>query len=392
MKESRRRFSVEEYEERKLKVLAAMTRHQLDLLVITDPANMCWLTGYDAWSFYVHQCVVLSSHGDLFWFGRGIDVASAQLTTDIPAGAIFVYPDECVHSVDQHPMQHLADIVREKSFSGARIGVEMDNHYFTALACDTLRKHLPAATISDATSLVNWQRVVKSAREIEYMMIAGSLIEKVYEHVMTVVEPGMAKNHLVAEILYVSTRGTEDAFGDYTSIAPLIGAGDEAAASHMTWDGSPLERGSGMFLELAAAHGRYHCPCSRTLFLGEPEQKYRDIEMVIAEGIEATLPMFKPGVTCGEVAGSFFDLLEKHGYEKDNRCGYSIGLSYPPDWGERTMSLRRSDRTVLQENMTLHFMPAMWFDDWGFEMTESVRVTPQGGVCLANVPRQLLVK
>jgi len=86
MKESRRRFSVEEYEERKLKVLTAMTRHQLDLLVITDPANMCWLTGYDAWSFYVHQCVVLSGHGDLFWFGRGIDVASAQLTTDIPAG------------------------------------------------------------------------------------------------------------------------------------------------------------------------------------------------------------------------------------------------------------------------------------------------------------------
>jgi ectoine hydrolase len=37
-------------------------------------------------------------------------------------------------------------------------------------------------------------------------------------------------------------------------------------------------------------------------------------------------------------------------------------------------------------------MPGMWFDNWGFEMTESVQVTPQGGVCLANVPRQLLVK
>ena len=392
MKDSRRRFPVEEYAERKRKVLTAMAQQQLDLLVITDPSSMCWLTGYDAWSFYVHQCVVLSSHGDLLWFGRGMDVAGAQITTDLPAGAMFVYPDECVQSVDAHPMQYLAEIVKEKSFASACIGVEMENYYFTARAYESLKQHLPDARFADATGLVNWQRAVKSPLEIEYMMIAGDLIEKVYAHVMDVVEPGMPKNHLVAEVLWVSTRGSEGAFGDYTSIAPLIGAGDEAAASHITWDGGPLERGTGIFLELAAAHKRYHCPCSRTLYLGEPEQKYRDIERIIADSIEQTLPLFKPGVTCGEVAGSFFDFLERHGHEKHHRCGYSIGLSYPPDWGERTMSLRRSDRTVLQENMTLHFMPAMWFDDWGFEMTESVRVTPQGGVCLANVPRQLLVK
>jgi ectoine hydrolase len=71
---------------------------------------------------------------------------------------------------------------------------------------------------------------------------------------------------------------------------------------------------------------------------------------------------------------------------------YSIGLSYPPDWGERTMSLRPTDSTVLQESMTFHFMPGLWFDDWGFEITESVLVTANGGECLASVPRKLLVK
>ncbi len=67
-------------------------------------------------------------------------------------------------------------------------------------------------------------------------------------------------------------------------------------------------------------------------------------------------------------------------------------MSYPPDWGERTMSLRANDPTILQAGMCFHFMPGMWFDDWGFEMTESITVTEQGGLCLANVPRQLLVK
>jgi ectoine hydrolase len=102
--------------------------------------------------------------------------------------------------------------------------------------------------------------------------------------------------------------------------------------------------------------------------------------------------MFKPGNSCAQISDNFTATLKKHGYEKNNRCGYPIGCSYPPDWGERTMSLRGTDQTVLEENMTFHFMPAIWFDDWGFEMTESIRVTQSGGECLSSVPRQLLVK
>lgn len=56
------------------------------------------------------------------------------------------------------------------------------------------------------------------------------------------------------------------------------------------------------------------------------------------------------------------------------------------------MSLRANDKTVLEEGMCFHFMPGMWFDDWGFEMTESLTVTEKGGQCLSNVPRKLLVK
>ena len=77
---------------------------------------------------------------------------------------------------------------------------------------------------------------------------------------------------------------------------------------------------------------------------------------------------------------------------KDNRTGYSIGLSYPPDWGERTMSLRAGDRTVLEANMTFHFMTGLWLERWGLEITESIVITERGCECLADVPRRMLVK
>lgn len=392
MKPVRRRFSTEEYFSRQSKTRQAMIDQGIELLIVSDPSNMCWLTGFDGWSFYVHQCVVISVDGDLFWFGRVIDAATAVLTTDLPEKDIQTYPDDYVQSQSCHPMEVLARIIKQKKLDRKNIAVEKDNYYFSAKAMESLQVSLPSTSFIDATSLVNWQRAVKSPQEIKYMKGAGKVIEKVYQRVMQVAEIGVRKNQLVAEIQHAATLGTEEFYGDYAAIVPLIGAGDEASACHITWDGQPLEPNTGMFLELAGVHARYHCPCSRTLYLGQPEQKYLDIEKVMLECIDKTLEMFKPGNSCGQVADTFFNTLESHGYEKNNRCGYSIGLSYPPDWGEHTMSLRRNDQTILEPGMAFHFMPGLWFEDWGFEITESLVVTEQGAECISQVPRKLLVK
>lgn len=56
------------------------------------------------------------------------------------------------------------------------------------------------------------------------------------------------------------------------------------------------------------------------------------------------------------------------------------------------MSLRPGDTSVLQPGMTFHFMPGLWMDDWGLEITESILITDTGVETLCNVPRQLLVK
>ena len=92
MKQSRRRFDKSEYLERQRKTRVAMESEGVDLLIVYDPANMCWLTGYDGWSFYVHQCVIIGTDGLLFWYGRGIDAKGAELTkAQIDGGADVVY-------------------------------------------------------------------------------------------------------------------------------------------------------------------------------------------------------------------------------------------------------------------------------------------------------------
>ena len=385
-------FEKEEYEIRISKVRKSMDEKNIEVLIVTDPSNMAWLTGYDGWSFYVHQCVVLSLEGEPFWYGRGMDTNGAKLTVFMQHENIIGYPDDYVQNPEKHPMDYLSEILTEKNWAQKTIGVEKDNYYFSASCLESLQRNLVQANFVDSTGLVNWQRTVKSPRELEFMRKAAKIVEKMHARIFEVMEPGMRKNDLVAEIYHSGITGTEDGGGDYAAIVPMTPTGADASAPHLTWDDQPIPNNSGTFFEIAGCYRRYHCPLSRTIYLGQPPQKYLDVEKAVLEGIEAGLEAAKPGNFAEDIEAAWRKTIVKYGYEKESRCGYAIGLSYPPDWGERTVSFRKGDKTVLEPNMTFHFMPALWFDDWGLETTESIVITDSGVETLANVPRKLLVK
>ena len=385
-------FSRAEYAARLAKTTTAMEKAGLDLLIVSDPSNMAWLTGYDGWSFYVHQCVLVPLGGEPLWYGRGQDANGAKLTAYVGHDRILSYPDHYVQSRERHPMDLLSQIIGDRGWGRGRIGVEMDNYWFSAAAFASLQKHLPNAQFIDATGLVNWQRAVKSPQELDYMRRAARIVEAMHARILEKIEPGLRKNELVAEIYDAGIRGADGFGGDYPAIVPLLPSGADASAPHLTWDEKPMRTGEGTFFEIAGCYKRYHCPLSRTVFLGKPSRAFLDAEKAVLEGMEAGLAAAKPGNTCEDIANAFFAVLRKYGIVKDNRTGYSIGLSYPPDWGERTMSLRPGDRTELRTGMTFHFMTGLWLEDMGLEITESIAITETGVECLAAVPRQLFVK
>ncbi|WP_417433115.1 ectoine hydrolase DoeA [Hoeflea sp.] len=387
-------FSRDEYSQRVAKTRTAMAAAGVDVIIVSDPSNMAWLTGYDGWSFYVHQCVVVGPDGDPVWFGRGQDANGARRTSWLSDSTIIGYPDNYVQSTERHPMDYLSAKISERGWGNKRIGVEMDNYWFSAAAFASLQKHLPNARFSDTTALVNWQRAVKSSQELDYMRKAARLVERMHQTIFDKCEPGYRKCDLVADIYEAGLR-YDDGLGfggDYPAIVPLLPSGADASAPHLTWDDKPMKSGEGTFFEIAGVYKRYHCPLSRTVFLGKPTQTFIDAEKAVLEGMEAGLDAARAGNLCEDIAIAFFAVLNKYGITKDNRTGYPIGLSYPPDWGERTMSLRPGDKTVLEENMTFHFMTGLWMDDWGFEITESIVIGANGPECLADVPRRLYVK
>ena len=384
-------FKLEEYQTRIAGTRAEMARRGIDTLVVTDPSNMAWLTGYDGWSFYVHQAVILPSNGDPIWWGRAMDANGAKRTVFMQDDNIVGYDDTYVQNPEKHPMKTLAALLADRVLAGGRIGVELDNYYYSAAAHLTLRAGLENEP-ADATGLVNWQRIQKSETEITYMRRAARITDAMHETILKYAEPGVRKNDLVAQIQKTSIEGADGHWGDYPAFVPMAPSGKDATAPHLTWDDKPLVKDEATFFEIGGVYRRYHAPQSRTLFLGKPPQKYLDAEKAVLEAVDAGLEHAKPGKYCEDIANAFNATLNKLGFEKDSRCGYSIGLSYPPDWGERTASFRRGDRTELRPGMTFHFMPALWLDDGGLEITEPILITDTGVECLCSTERAMFVK
>ncbi|MEP5170811.1 MAG: M24 family metallopeptidase [Shimia thalassica] len=383
-------FTKAEYDDRLARTRNAMSQQGIETLIVTDPSNMAWLTGYDGWSFYVPQAVILHSSGSPLWWGRTQDKPGAAQTSWLDPSNLFDWPEEHVQHPVHHPYDSLVTLLRERDWTSG-LGVEMDNYYYSAASHRVLETAFGRDVIADATGLVNWQRAVKSDTELALMRKAGQLSAHMHATLRAGFREGRPKHELVAEVQAAGIAGLPGLAGDYPAIAPIAPSGLEASASHITWNDRPLTKGEATYFEISGCYHRYHCPISRTLFLGSPPEDIRRAEGAVLQAIEDTFAAARPGVTCEEVAACVYESFAKAGYTKGNRTGYPIGLSYPPDWGERTMSLRPGDTSRIEENMTFHLMPGLWTPEWGLAITESFVITPEGGKPLADIPREIFV-
>ena len=386
-------FSKEEYKTRLRKVQSSMQKKGIEVLISHDTANMNYLTGYDAWSFYYAQAVIVHINADepLCWV-RKQDSGGAYIKTYLKNENILVYDEKYIHTWPLHPYDNLVSIVKDKKWDKLTIGLEMDSHYFTAYCYEKIKQGLPNAKLKDSDRLVNWVRLIKSSTEIDLMKSAALISQKGMKTAIETINPGVRQCDAVGEIQKALFCGTTDIGGEYASIATLLPTGKGTSASHLTATQDKFVTGEATIVELSGVHNRYHVPMARTVLLGKAEQKKIDAMKATNEALEAGFSVVKPGNTADDVAQKFWGVLDKYNIKKESRTGYSIGIGYPPDWGEQTLNISKGDKTVLKANITFHMIAVMQFGDWGVEASESVRVTDSGHELFCNFSRDLHIK
>lgn len=382
-------FMKSEYDDRLARVRRAMAAGGLDALVIGDPANINWLTGYDAWSFYTPQMMLVDMHDGPFWMGREMDAGAAKFTSYLTEAQIVAYPEPLVQRTDTHPSAFLADWIRDHGFAAAHIGYESDVYYLSPRALSVLQAGLPDATWHDADLLVNWVRLVKSDAEISMMQMAAKIAEGAMQTAWDGARPGVRQCDLMADIVAAQIRGTDDYGGDLTAVHPLILAGEAAATAHPMWTDAVLEDGQTIAFELGGCRKRYNVGLARTIHIGTPPQKLQDTAKAVEEGMQAVMDSLYAGAITGDVHAAWQRVLDRYGLEKKSRIGYSIGVAYAPDWGEHTLSFRPQETVVVPENAVVHIILGMWMAGWGMELSETLHVQKGGCQRLANFPQHV---
>ena len=386
-------FSKAEYKDRLKKVQKSMQDKGIELLISQDTANMNYLTGYDAWSFYYAQCVLVHVNAEEpICFVRAQDAGGAYIKTYLQDENIIKYDEKYIHTWPSHPYDYLVEIIKQKKWDKLKIGLEMDSHYFTTYCYEKIKSGLPNAKLKDSERLVNWVRLIKSNAEIKLMKSAAQISEKGMKTAIESINPGVRQCDAVAEIQKTLFNGTTEFGGEYSSIATLLPTGKGTSASHLTATQDKFVSGEATIIELSGTYKRYHAPMARTVLLGKPNQKKIDAMKATNEALEAGISVTKPGNTANDVAQKFWSVLDKYNIKKESRTGYSIGIGYPPDWGEHTLNISKHDKTILQPNVTFHMIAVMQFGDWGVEASEAIRVTENGSELFCNMSKELYIK
>jgi ectoine hydrolase len=388
-------FDSSEYRRRRARAAAAARDGGFEALLIADPANIYYLTGYNAWSFYMPQFLLLAADDDATVFvAREMDANGAHRTAALSPEEIVGYPESTVHQRDVHPFDWVAQELRVRGwarrFAGGRVAIEVDAHFFSIRSYLALRAGLPEWEFSDGHGIVNWLRLVKSDSEIDLMRNAGKIVSRAMAVAFDAIAAGVPQHQIAAAISHAQVAGVDGIDGDYPAIVPMLPIGDAADTPHLTWSAQPLVAGEIVSIEIAGVHRRYHTPLARSVALGTVPRDLERLSALTVEGLTLAIEAVRPDRTVGDVADVFWSFLARHGLTKNSRLGYSIGIGYPPDWGEGTVSIRRDDQTVLQPNMTFHFIAGMWLEGRGCVFSESLRVADDGVEVLTNAPRELI--
>ena len=374
-------FSYDEYLRRYDLVLDNMRRAGTDVLLVRGPENITYLTGYETPGYYGYHCLVVARGEQPVLVGRRIEL------TNVPVSS---WLTRTVNVQDHDvPTEVTAGVLEKMGLSRRKLGIEKRGWFFTLDEHEALQRALPRARFVDCSAVVEEARMIKSDVEVEMIRRAVRIADRACLAGIRATRPGVSEDQIAGALHKVWCESG----AEYTGLPNFIVSGRRSAACHSTWKGRRLGKNDTCSFEIAASQARYCGAVFRVATVGKVRAKVRRLYDATDNALHAVIDAIRPGAIAEDVDKIGRDVIRKAGFGRwhHHRIGYSIGINYPPDWGEgQIISIRKGERRALQENMTFHLVPGcLIFDEIGLTTSASVRVTENGCEVLTTIPIKL---
>lgn len=377
-------FERTEFADRLARLTAKMQEEKLDAMLLFAQESMYWLTGYDTFGYCFFQTLVVKADGTMALITRSADLRQARQTSVIDE--IHIWVDR----LNADPTLDLKNLLIEMDLLGARIGVEYDTHGMTGRVARLLDDQLTSfGQLVDASYLVGRLRLIKSPTELAYVERAAVLADDALDAALTLTGPGADE----AAILAAMQGAVFSGGGDYPANEFIIGSGIDALLCRYKAGRRKLDASDQLTLEWAGTYAHYHAAMMRTIVVGEPTHRHRELFSACLETIRAIETVMKPGHTFGDVFDMHAKIMDERGLARHrlNACGYSLGARFSPSWMEQQM-FHAGNPQDIEPGMSLFVHMIIMDSDTGTAMTlgQTYLTTPDAPKTLSRHPLEFL--
>jgi len=348
-------FERSEFDGRLKDARALMRRDGLDALLVFSQESHYYLTGFDTKGFVFFQCAVVTANDDpVILLTRKPDLEQARRTSIIEDIRLWF------DAPGADPTGELQDILTEKGLAGKKIGLELRSFGLTGDNHDLLRRRLDGwCVLVDASYLVRELRLIKSEAEIEYVRKAAELADQSLEAMVETAGPGVFEGKIAAAGIAPILEGG----GDMPPSGPVLGSGDRALLVRSATGYRHLDDVDQLTIEHAGSY-RHYCAClMRTLTIGTPGDRHRDMFSATKDAMLAMTDAARSGNTIGQIDDAHRATFDNAGYNhaRLSACGYSLGATYSPSWMDVPPMIHSGNDTLIRPGMIL-FLHAILVD------------------------------
>ncbi|MGO8911332.1 MAG: M24 family metallopeptidase [Bradyrhizobium sp.] len=373
-------FAKGEYDTRTALARDLLAKAGIDVMIVTGPENIFYLTGQQTPGYYTFQALVLPVDGAPVFVIRQLEYFNFVANTFISDAEVYQDGDA--------PVDFLIDLIKERGLASKRIAIDKRGWFLPISVYEALQEKL--GTIRDGAGVIEQLRAVKSAAEIAKLTTAAGYVDAGMRAGMAALKVDASENDLVAAMMGAAIA----AGSEYMGMEPLVSVGPRTGVPHGTWRRRRIEANEPAFLEMAGCHDRYHAALMRSAWIGAIPKQAEEMEKVCQEALQAALDAIRPGATCEAPHAACQKIIDRAGYTENfrKRTGYSVGISFAPDWGEGAiLSLYTGVHTELRPGMTFHIPPALRiYGKFTVGVSETIVVTDNGYRALGSVARPML--
>ena len=378
-------FPHEEFQTRLDGVRTRMDERGLDALLLTTPENIFYLTGYQTPGYYYFIGLIVPLNGN--------PILVPPPHEESLVASYSVVDDYRLFGDTEDPIFGIAGLLGELGLGHGSIGVEYDSWFLNIRDYMRLRLQLPAATLHDASGLVESGRLIKSELEIGYMRDAADIAVAGVKAGMDAIAVGTSERDLAAAV----TSAQIQAGSEYSGLPPFITTGEQHSMQvHSTWSDRVIENNEVVFFEVPGVVNRYHSALTRAAFVGDPPDLLLRGSEVNRDALRLAKERIRPGVTASEAFEAARQRIDDADvpYVQGRRIAYGIGTAFPPGWDEGNIfSINANEQRAFHRGMTFHVITTMRLPGIGaIGCSDTVLVTDDGCETLTDgVSNELFV-